>query len=50
MTDDTKKTPEGTAPIDWEDLRSQAAKLGITLSELQQQQKQQKLRLKKKAT
>jgi hypothetical protein len=48
--DDTKEEPEGKTPIDWEELRSQAAKLGISLSELQQKLKQQKLRVKKKPT
>lgn len=35
--------------IDWEELRTQATKLGLTLSEFQQQEKQRKLRLEKKA-
>ena len=33
------------APIDWGELRAQATKLGLTLSEFQQQEKQRKIRL-----
>jgi hypothetical protein len=53
MNDETTEGPEkiesGTPAIDWADLRAQAAKLGITLSQLQQQQLEKKLRLAKKA-
>lgn len=40
-------TPEAS-PTDWAGLRAQAAKLGITLSQLQQLQLEKKLRLAKK--
>jgi thiamine monophosphate synthase len=48
--DDAIEDPEKTEepPVDWEDLRAQAAKLGITLSQLQQQQREKKLRLARK--
>jgi hypothetical protein len=54
MQDDTirraeeEATPEAPA-VDWAELRARAAKLGITLSQLQQQEKEKKLRLAKKA-
>jgi ribosome-binding protein aMBF1 (putative translation factor) len=35
-------------PVDWGELRAQASKLGLALSEFQQQEKQRKLRLEKK--
>jgi hypothetical protein len=44
-----EETPSGPPTTDWADLRAQAAKLGITLSQLQQQQRQRELRLKNKA-
>jgi hypothetical protein len=37
-----------TPAIDWADLRAQAAKLGISLSEFQQRDREKKLRLAKK--
>jgi hypothetical protein len=37
------------AAIDWADLRAQADKLGITLSQLQQLQFEKKMRLARKA-
>jgi hypothetical protein len=47
MEDD--KSPETETPaIDWADLRAQAAKLGISLSEFQQKDREKKLRLAKK--
>jgi hypothetical protein len=53
LKDDTIEENEkvgcGTPTIDWADLRAQAAALGITLSQLQQQQREKKLRLAKKA-
>jgi hypothetical protein len=51
MSDDTIDGPEDAkpeAPTDWADLRAQAAKLGITLSQLQQLQLEKKLRLARK--
>jgi hypothetical protein len=43
------KNPETETPgIDWADLRAQAAKLGISLSEFQQRDREKKLRLAKK--
>jgi hypothetical protein len=45
--DEAQSGPPTTT--DWAGLRAQAAKLGITLSQLQQQQRQQKLRLEKKS-
>jgi hypothetical protein len=53
MQDDTIQRAEETTPeaptVDWAELRARAAKLGITLSQLQQQEKEKKLRLAKKA-
>jgi hypothetical protein len=43
-----EEKPEETA-TDWADLRAQAAKLGITLSQLQQLQFEKKMRLARKA-
>ncbi len=48
MDDDLTQPPEKPAAIDWADLRAQAEKLSITLSELQQQQREQKARLARK--
>ncbi len=53
MQDDTTPEPEeATKPVepatDWADLRAQAAKLGITLSQLQQLQLEKKMRLARK--
>lgn len=48
MAEDLTQPPEKVAATDWADLRAQAAKLGITLSELQQQQREQKARLARK--
>ena len=48
MEDDSTKAPEKATETDWADLRNQAAKLGITLSQLQQQQREQKARLARK--
>ena len=36
-------------PVEWGELRAQASKLGLALSEFQQQEKQRKLRLEKTA-
>lgn len=47
-SDDPEKAQTEVPPVDWEDLRAQAAKLGITLSQLQQQQREKKLRLARK--
>jgi hypothetical protein len=47
MKDDTTEEPE-KVPTDWAELRLQAAKLGITLSQLQQQQREQELRRARK--
>jgi hypothetical protein len=47
MTDDTTKEPE-KVPTNWDELRAQAAKLGITLSQLQQQRREQELRRARK--
>lgn len=47
MKDDTTEEPE-KVPTDWADLRLQAAKLGITLSQLQQQLREQELRRARK--
>jgi hypothetical protein len=44
---DDEKNQE-TPAIDWADLRAQAAKLGISLSEFQQRDREKKLRLAKK--
>lgn len=53
MQEDTIRGPEEATPgapaIDWAGLRARAAKLGITLSQLQQQEKEKKLRLAKKS-
>jgi hypothetical protein len=54
MQDDLTPEPEETTtPVepatDWADLRAQAAKLGITLSQLQQLQLEKKMRLARKA-
>ena len=38
-----------SAAVDWADLRAQAAKLGISLSELQQRDREKKLRLARKS-
>jgi hypothetical protein len=48
MADDAHETPEKPPETDWADLRAQADKLGITLSQLQQQQREQKARLARK--
>ena len=48
MEDDQTPSPEKPAATDWADLRAQAAKLGISLSELQQQQRERKARLARK--
>jgi hypothetical protein len=47
MTDDTTEEPE-KVHTNWDDLRAQAAKLGISLSQLQQQQREQELRRARK--
>ena len=46
MEDESSKEPE--KQVDWADLRAQAAKLGISLSEFQQRDREKKLRLAKK--
>jgi hypothetical protein len=46
MEDESSKGPDNQ--IDWADLRAQAAKLGISLSEFQQRDREKKLRLAKK--
>jgi hypothetical protein len=44
------QTPEpASTTVDWADLRAQAAKLGISLSELQQRDREKKLRQARKA-
>jgi hypothetical protein len=48
MAKDPILPPEKSGPVDWADLRAQAEKLGITLSELQQRQREQKARLDRK--
>jgi hypothetical protein len=48
MEDDANEAPEKPPETDWADLRAQAAKLGISLSQLQQQQREQKARLARK--
>jgi hypothetical protein len=48
MADDPILPPEKSGSVDWADLRAQAEKLGITLSELQQRQREQKARLDRK--
>jgi hypothetical protein len=47
MTDETPEEPE-KVPTDWADLRIQADKLGISLSQLQQQKREQELRRARK--
>ena len=51
MNDETTKESE-KVPTDWAELRIQADKLGISLSQLQQQKREQELRRarKKRAT
>jgi hypothetical protein len=53
MQDDEVQEPEEEKPAgavtDWADLRAQADKLGITLSQLQQLQFEKKMRLARKA-
>lgn len=52
MQDDEVQEPEeekpAGGPTDWADLRAQADKLGITLSQLQQLQFEKKMRLARK--
>ena len=52
MQNDKVQEPEeeksGEHTIDWADLRAQADKLGITLSQLQQLQFEKKMRLARK--
>ena len=52
MKDDTipepAETASGSSTVDWADLRAQADKLGITLSQLQQLHLEKKLRLARK--
>jgi hypothetical protein len=51
MKDDEIDSPEGKSDVtttDWADLRARAEKLGITLSQLQQRERQSKLRFGKK--
>jgi hypothetical protein len=47
MKDETTEGPE-KVPIDWAELRVQADKLGISLSQLQQQKREQELRRARK--
>jgi hypothetical protein len=47
MTDETTEEPE-KVPTDWAELRVQADKLGISLSQLQQQKREQELRRSRK--
>jgi hypothetical protein len=47
MTDDKTEEPE-KVPTDWAELRVQAEKLGISLSQLQQQKREQELRRARK--
>jgi hypothetical protein len=47
MNDDTTGEPD-KVPTDWADLRIQAEKLGISLSQLQQQKREQELRRARK--
>jgi hypothetical protein len=47
MTDDTSEEAE-KPPTDWAELRIQADKLGISLSQLQQQKREQELRRARK--
>ncbi len=57
MSENATKEPENEEPkaatessvVDWADLRAQAAKLGISLSEFQQRDREKKLRLAKKS-
>jgi hypothetical protein len=53
MQDDDVQEPEEAKPAevatDWADLRAQADKLGITLSQLQQLQFEKKMRLARKS-
>jgi hypothetical protein len=57
MAENATKSSENEQPkagsessvIDWADLRAQAAKLGISLSEFQQRDREKKLRLAKKS-
>lgn len=57
MSENATKRPENEEPnaetqgsvVDWADLRAQAAKLGISLSEFQQRDREKKLRLAKKS-
>jgi hypothetical protein len=53
MQDEKVEGPEEEKPVelatDWADLRAQADKLGITLSQLQQLQFEKKMRLARKA-
>jgi hypothetical protein len=44
-----EETPPAEPAIDWADLRAQAAKLGITLSQFQQLQAEKKQRLARKS-
>jgi hypothetical protein len=46
---EAEKAQTEVPPVDWAALRAQAAKLGITLSQLQQQQREKKMRLERKA-
>jgi hypothetical protein len=48
VTPGPEKAGPETPPVDWADLRAQAAKLGISLSEFQQRDREKKLRLAKK--
>jgi hypothetical protein len=52
MQDEKAQEPEEEKPVepttDWADLRAQADKLGITLSQLQQLQFEKKMRLARK--
>ena len=47
MKDDTTGEPE-KAPTNWAELRVEAEKLGISLSQLQQQKREQELRRARK--
>jgi hypothetical protein len=47
MKDETTEEPE-KVPTDWAELRIQADKLGISLSQLQQQKREQELRRARK--
>jgi hypothetical protein len=47
MKDETSEEPE-KVPTDWAELRVQADKLGISLSQLQQQKREQELRRARK--